>query len=102
MSKKKAVPQKVVAKKHAGKVIDPAHVEEAGKLLGRGQKNAVTIRTLARKMKCSKAAAERRVNAYLTKTKGFEKLFEKSQRELEELLGPGAKVGRPRARKAKS
>ena len=81
MSKKKSVPQKVVAKRHAGKVIDPAHVEEAGKLLGRGQKNAVTIRTLAKKMKCSKAAAERRVNAYLTKTKGFEKLKSIPMRE---------------------
>lgn len=84
---KRAVPSVPVKKPH-GKIIEPHHIEAVKKFLPRGMVNALTMRALGRKMKCSKGAAERRFNAYLEKTKGFEKIKSCQVREGER--GPSA------------
>lgn len=60
------------AKKNRGKVIKPEHIEAVKKWLPRGLANAVTMASLAKRMGCSKGAAERRFNAYLTQYGGLD------------------------------
>jgi ribosomal protein S25 len=59
-------------KKNRGKVIKPEHIEAVKKWLPRGLANAVTMASLAKRMGCSKGAAERRFNAYLTQYGGLD------------------------------
>lgn len=74
VKKHRATPPPIPEKRRHGKIIQPEHIEAVKKFLPRGQENAITMRTLAKRMRCSKGAAERRFNAYLEKTKGFEKI----------------------------
>lgn len=62
--KKRAVAPPIPKKVNLGKLIEPHHIEAVKKHLPRGVANAITMRTLARRMRCSKGAAERRFNAY--------------------------------------
>lgn len=58
-------------KKRRGKVIEPKHIEAVKQWIPRGKDKAITMRALARRMRCSKGAAERRLNAYLAKYKNL-------------------------------
>lgn len=66
-SKKRARPPEKPVYINVGKLIQPHHIEAVKKFLPRGKDNAITMRALARRMRCSKGAAERRFNAYLKK-----------------------------------
>ena len=48
-----------------GKKLKPEHIEAVKRWLPIGVTEAVTIRALARRMRCSQGAAERRLNRYL-------------------------------------
>lgn len=56
-----------------GKKMEPHHIEAVGKALRRGVDKAITIRGLAKRLRCSMGAAERRFNAYMKKHAGFDK-----------------------------